>query len=192
MNPEALLLNAVSAFSRGLSKVYFPFSRKLITAEQFRDIELLCQPGDVLLTRTRGEVSNVFIPGFWSHVALVKDKHSVIEAITSGVQQTDLAEFCFRRDYIQLLQPQFNKATRGLSAVFAESAVGKEYDYRFQGDTEAFYCSELVFWSYAEACRRTDDKFPLKYRRRFGYDTYTPQDVSKDAYVFPVVYSTHD
>jgi hypothetical protein len=53
----------------GDTKVYRP-SRSLISAKQIKTLTTKLAPGDVLLERREWYLSNVGLPGFWSHAAL--------------------------------------------------------------------------------------------------------------------------
>jgi hypothetical protein len=53
----------------GHTKVYRP-KDCLITRDQIREIQPKLEPGDVLLERREWYLSNIGLPGFWSHAAL--------------------------------------------------------------------------------------------------------------------------
>jgi hypothetical protein len=53
----------------GDTKVYRP-GRSLISQEQIQQLQPKLLPGDVLLERREWYVSNIGLPGFWSHAAL--------------------------------------------------------------------------------------------------------------------------
>jgi hypothetical protein len=53
----------------GDTKVYRE-GKALISAEQVRELHRMLQPGDILLERREWYVSNIGLPGFWSHAAL--------------------------------------------------------------------------------------------------------------------------
>lgn len=80
------LANGLRILNQGGQKVLFPIQanvaewmgdtkvlRKetnLISAEQISDLGVLLEPGDILLERREWYLSNVGLPGFWSHAAL--------------------------------------------------------------------------------------------------------------------------
>jgi hypothetical protein len=53
----------------GDTKVYRP-GRALISQAQIKEVQPRLQPGDILLERREWFVSNIGLPGFWSHAAL--------------------------------------------------------------------------------------------------------------------------
>jgi hypothetical protein len=58
----------------GDTKVYRP-GRSLISQEQIQQLQPKLLPGDVLLERREWYVSNIGLPGFWSHAALYLGTH---------------------------------------------------------------------------------------------------------------------
>ena len=156
------------------SKIYMPYSRKLITGKDYHELHNLMVPGMVLVSRSDGELGNIGIPGFWSHAAIVLDENRVVEAVTSGVRVVDLVTFMMGKDYIEALLPKF--ATSAQMKVAVEKAleqVGKEYDFEFAtSDIKKFYCSELVFYAYNFAV----EYMPFIPREILGRLTVVPQD----------------
>src|SRR3972149_3283542 len=146
-------LKTTVAISKWASKIHVPFSRKRLTGLDYYEIQPLLSPGTVLLTRTDGELSNVGIPGFWSHVALYLGNNTVIEATTHGVVETDLVTFLMGKDYACALDPRFT-VTLDQSQLICLKAItqkGKQYDYEFNtSDITKFYCSELIWWAYSQ------------------------------------------
>jgi len=129
----------------------------------------------VILSTTYGELSNMFIPGFWSHVGIVStDGLSVVEAMSVGVVKSDLIDFMLKKDVVCLLYPEFTDVSEMFqAAIEAEAQIGKPYDFgMIQSDVKAFYCSELVYHCYDKAVM--DSPFTL--RKTLGRVTVVPQD----------------
>lgn len=134
------------------------------------------KPGDVFVTRTNWEASNLLTPkDFWKHAAICRGEHRkfVIEAVGKGVQATGFLEFLMGKDYAMLLRPKFADAEQAAkAAVKAMSLVGQPYDFQFMPANRAWYCSEVVWWSYDAAL----EKSPFTPRETMGVQTVTPQD----------------
>jgi uncharacterized protein YycO len=150
MNIQKILLNLSTEISPIISHIHLPYSRKLIKGSDFRAIEAICKPGHIILSTTRGEMSNLFIPGFWSHAGMISvDGKHVVEARTKeGVTKTDLAEFCFvNKDYICLIDPiLLTSYERVVAAMYAETLIGTPYDFAMSmSEIKKLYCSEVVF-----------------------------------------------
>ena len=162
---------AISKFS---AKIHMPYSRKKITGKHYYSAIQYLEPGIVMATRTDGELSNLGIPGFWSHIAIVTSNGSVIEATTHGVVETDLVSFFMNKDHIIALKPRFaTREQRNKAVNLCLQQIGKPYDFEFaSSDIKAFYCSELVTWAYNQAC----PDFPFKTRSVLGRDTVIPSD----------------
>ena len=168
------LLKLVAWASKIVSEIHMPYSRKLITGRDLLELRKLIRPGDIILSKTRGELGNVGVPGFYGHAAIVYDLNYVIEATTSGVIKTEICSFLLKKDYAALVRPTFAKDGDMLVAAReANRQVGKPYDYKFNtSDIASFYCSELVWWSYNQAMGVS----PFKPREIFGRQTIVPQD----------------
>lgn len=150
MKLRRFLLTICLPFSRLIGKLRLAPRERLITFDDYNELEKLIQPGDVLLSRMRGECSNLFIPGFWTHAALYCGEHMLVEAIGKGTIETGLLHFTLTKDYVAVVRPKFPPfdTERGqavqVAINIARSAVGSEYDYYFEPSFKAFYCSELV------------------------------------------------
>ncbi len=191
MNIQAALLNVTSTVSPMLSHIHMPYSRKLITGKDFRNIEAMAKPGQVILSKTNGELSNLFIPGFWSHAGIISpDGKHVIEAKTANTAKTDLVDFCMiNKDYICLLDPVFlSDAAKLAAAIYAEEEeVGLPYDFEMSlSNIKKLYCSELVYKAYLFA----DEKIPFKPRSILGQETIVPNDFWAASDKFKVIYTS--
>lgn len=102
--------------------------------------------GDVLLTRSKGELTNWLIPGEYKHAALFAGENTVIEAVGAGVREVYLEDFCASKDKILLLRPMINSPE--MAVIRAKRLVGKPYDYGFEPNEKAFYCAELITYVY--------------------------------------------
>lgn len=171
---QRALLKTVSKLTRLSSRIYVPFSRKLIRAAHYHAIRYKIKPGTVLLSRIEGEFSSMVIPGFWTHVGIVGDNLTVIEAATHGVKETDLIDFMLKKDHVCALDPLFADSEQMIKAMLKiKEQIGKPYDFSMnQSDIKSFYCSELVYFGYREAV----DQSPFTLRTTLGRHTVTPQD----------------
>lgn len=181
------LIRFVAWISPLIGNIASPWTRKLITAEDYRSFKsLLLDEGTILITKTNGELGNLFIPDFWSHSAIYTGSSSVIEAIGKGVVETDLIDFMMKKDFIIAVKP--NKATvpdMAKAVEVAKTQIGKPYDYSFKhSDVEAFYCSELIQWSY----NQSNKEIAFNNKTVFGVITLTPDDLVGEG--FEVVWAS--
>ena len=143
-----------------IGKIHMPFSHKLITGENYLTLKRMVKPGGIFLTRTRGELTNVLIPGFWKHAALVIDSEYVIEAIGKGVTVKTLAAFLLSKDFVVYLEPKFtDKNGMESAAKKALAWLDLPYDYEFSEGDSAFYCGELAIDAYAQTSDRGPESF---------------------------------
>jgi len=176
-----------------IPKFHAPWIFKKIKARQYRHVMTLLQPGDLILCRTLGELSNYLIPGFFKHLqvyAPTQHKHEIIEAVGTGVQIADTIDALLSKDALLVLR--LKDATFQQGAEIAEMArqqVGKPYDLEFKwqsGKNKAFYCFELGIWS----CKQVmGDKFDFKLRMDWGRPTVTADDILKSS-LYEVVWDS--
>jgi uncharacterized protein YycO len=142
---------AIENGSKTVSKLHSPWSKKLICSHDYLTIIKEMRAGDILVSRTKGELGNLFIPEFFKHVAMVISSEFVIEAVSSGVIKTHIFDFIRSKDYICLYRPisTIPQETIGNAVSMALSFLGLGYDYTFSTENKRFYCSELVAQSYA-------------------------------------------
>jgi hypothetical protein len=157
---KELVLLLFSPASRLANKVNWRFGRPYRCSNHFRKvIDGRLRPGMVLLSHKDYELTNLFIKGYWTHVAVVASDGHIIEALSKGVTRTLIEDFFTRTDDFMLLDPQFCGETGRTRAVqFAESFVGYPYNFRFVQRNDSFTCIDLVSRAYALRVPRDSSK----------------------------------
>lgn len=186
------LLKLSLPMTKAIGKMHAPLSHRLIHAADYRQAMEVLKPGMPLISRCRAELSNVPIPGFYTHAAIYIGNGVVIEAVGQGVKRTDLIDFMMTKDYVCILTPTFANPTQmDLAVSWAISIIGSQYDYLFEiskGVEKAFYCAELISWSYAMAMKPLPCPFVL--RETLGVQTVIPQDFYDAVTKFNVVWES--
>ena len=142
-------------------KITAPWVTKAVDSKDYNAIATHMRDGDILLSMTKGHLTNLFIKGTFKHAAIIYDM-SVIEAIGEGVVRTDLFDFLRTKDKICLLRPKFMTADQQhFAALMAAREIGHNYDYLFANSNSEFYCSELVIFAINRAIGK--DNNPFKY-----------------------------
>jgi uncharacterized protein YycO len=155
--------------------------------------------GDVLLEKTPFRLTDTFIPGHWGHVAVwvgsedelrrlgiwdnavvkpyqqaIRDGHSVVEALRSGVKMNTLAHFLNVDDTAVLRHGTISDERRAQVILQTLRQVGKAYDFNFDVEsTDRIVCSELVYHAYG------DIQWPVA--RHLGRATISPDNVAVEA-----------
>jgi len=177
-----MLLEAALPITKMISKVGVT---RRIDDVQYLLLKKDIMPGDVFVTSKRFELSSIFIPGEFSHVALYLGEDILIEAVAKGVAYTSLPYFCFSKDRIAVMRPLF---ITGQDRVKIESKkyIGIPYDFYFEKTVEAFYCSELVYTILKHF--NGFEQFTL--RKTLGVETVTPDDFFRAKKYFSLVTDT--
>lgn len=149
-----LLLKILKPFIKIIGKIHSPFSHKKITGEHYYKIRDSISIGDVFLTKTRGELSNLINPTAIKHGGvyvgkILDDKVCyVLEAVGKGVVLTDLVSFMTSKDVFVITAPRFLRTSRDeFETQFqlgASKLVGVKYDYGFSFGKDKLYCFEAV------------------------------------------------
>lgn len=136
-----------------ISKVCKP--EPIIQDSDVSDIASKIQPGDLLVSRTDYELSNVveklLTGSFWGHAAIYLDGY-VYEAVTKGVRKTSLEKFCYTKDAVglgRLPGPAWTPDQLAAMKAFCESKISEPYDYSLiWGTMRKWYCSKLVYFAW--------------------------------------------
>lgn len=143
------LFTVFKPFEILVGKIHAPFSDRLIKGEDFCNFQFDLLPGDIVLSRIRWHLTNLFIPGFWKHAAIICHDGNIIEATAEGVHKTSLFDFVSTKDYLCVLRLKTaNRAIPSKASLQAENMIGADYDYEFESNNQAYYCSELVAAAY--------------------------------------------
>jgi len=94
----------------GISSVHLPFRPHFVTTEDLQAAAARLEPGDVLLARREWHLTNLGIPGYWTHAALYCGSLAAMDAYFEGLPELGGAS---ASEYIRAKDPS---AHRQLSA----------------------------------------------------------------------------
>lgn len=192
-----IVLDILRPFLRGASGIHLPFTHKLVTGRQYYAARERLKPGSIFVTRIFGELTSVLIPGYWSHAAIYcpvprTPDEMVMEAEGAGVLETDLVTFIMSKDAVMILEPNLPDEVMARAAAIATEQLGKPYDYDFEfhlSGQKSFYCSELVWWSYDQACKEFGIPSAFVPKVSLGVATITPDDIAEK---FKVIWDSRE
>lgn len=147
------ILSSIRPFLIWWGKLHFPFSKKRITGEDYYNWRDSIEIGTVILTKTRGEFSNLINPTQIKHAGIYvgdinnNGKFYVAEATARGVILTDLVTFLTTKDLAVGCKPMFIRNRDQFEEEIKKSTlrfIGLPYDYLFKKGGTAFYCFELA------------------------------------------------
>lgn len=144
----------------------------------------MIRKGDILLVRARGELTNCLIGGKYKHV-LIATGDGYIEAVDPCVRKVTFKYILDHYDYICVCRPKFmvpSEIDRMIE--FAVSQIGKPYDYYFEPNVKAYYCSELATASISHSMPYSNT---WSNRDIFGVMTTMPDDFRLASEKFRVV-----
>jgi hypothetical protein len=123
-----------------------PYGCKSISAEP---IKKQLQPGMVILTHRNYECSSLFIPGYWTHAAMVVNSEQIIDATRKGVCIHSVESFLSSVDDFIVLKPNFcSQKLMEYAGSLVSNLVGYPFSFDFQNSNKTFYCSGLVCYVY--------------------------------------------
>ena len=125
---------------------------KRVPGEPLEAVRTFMKPGDIIVTRHRDALTNVFLPGFWPHAALYVGEQAaggnVVEAKKDGVLLRELDE-TLKVDSFVVLRADVNAEVLAEVVSRAMSHVGKLFDFSFNfRQADRLACTALVYRSW--------------------------------------------
>lgn len=176
-----LLLKLAYPMLKWLGEIY---PERLMTPSFVSDAKNNMRAGDVLITHENMVITNLLIPGYFTHAAIYIGYGMIVEATGIGVHAIPIEKFLYEKDAVTILRPSFADEKQCFdAALFAEQLIGSKYDFSFSSGNKAFYCAELVWYCYD----KTINLCPFTMRETLGVLTVTPEDFNKARDKFNVV-----
>jgi hypothetical protein len=167
---QRMSLAALEAGGRVVAELHDRWSTPRVGAGVRRELEHLLRPGDVLVTRHAHALTNLFLPGFWPHVALYvgleadrerlgvrvdpergarwSGERCVLEALKDGVLFRPLSE-TLSVDAVAVIRPKLSAAEIARGIERAARHEGKLYNFDFDFfRSDRLVCSEVVYRAY--------------------------------------------
>jgi len=174
-------------------------AEKRVTPDILAQAQSLLKPGDIIVTRHDFVASNLFLPGYWPHVALyigsdaqrenlnieitdeIKQKWSgeinVLEAKKDGVLFRPLSETLAVDEFV-ILRPQLSKESlsTALSRVCQHEGKGYNFDFDFFR-SDQLVCTEVVYRAFDGLDAIGIDKVEFKLIERAGRFSLSAEDI---------------
>jgi len=155
---------------RAVSNVRKPSREKRVTPQILAELAPLLEPGDIIVTRHDGALSNLILPGFWPHSSLyigseeerrrlgvemdaerkMRSANPVrtLEALKDGVRFRQL-ESTLRVDAFTVIRPKLGPREIAQAISRAITHEGKDYDFTFDcRRADRLVCIELIYRAY--------------------------------------------
>lgn len=111
-----------------------------------QDFKQTMRIGDILLSKSRGHLTNLLIPGKFSHAAIVIGKNKIAEMKANDFDVVDFEHFSKHTTRLALLRLRpYEKEYARQMANKAMSFSSARYDRLFSLGVDALYCSELCY-----------------------------------------------
>lgn len=136
----------------------------LVSFEECEEALKILRPGDIILHRDSGFLSNVGIGGCMIHAGIYVGDNQVVEAVSEGVVRRH-ANYILYSDYSCIVRPALSESKRVVASKNALEIVGLPYDFLFQfndpfktkidllsGKREGirFCCTEIPYYCYMD------------------------------------------
>ncbi len=185
-------LSVLESSGRMVAELRDHWGKKRVTAAVRDRLRSLLQPGDVMVTRHDVAMSNLFLPGYWPHVALYVGDHeqrdqlgvcvpedigrhwrancSVLEALKDGVHFRPLEE-TLEVDAVAVLRPALDRHQIARAIERVAPHRGKLYNFDFDFfRSDRLVCTEVVY-------RAFDGPMTIPLHDRAGRPTLSAEDL---------------
>ncbi len=177
-------------FSRIINRINWRFGRPYSCKNlNIEDIKNWLEPGMVILTHKKFECSSLFIPGYWTHTAMVVRQGQIIDATRKGVCISSFETFFSSVDDFVVLKPVFcGRKTIRKACKMASLLVGLPFSFDFRNTGSVFYCSGLVCWVYSRLFVKEKKKaIPLFFKNFIDDNIIRPMDFYKNREVWQII-----
>ena len=110
---------------------WYSYEQKIDLNEVINDAIPMLEPGDVILHRDEGFISNLFIGGAMIHAGLYVGDGQVVEAISEGVVRRHAAHILYS-DRAVILRPRVSDDAKAQAIEWGHRVVGFGYDFLFE------------------------------------------------------------
>lgn len=197
---RAKFLELCGPFLLWVGRLHLPFTLRRVHQWHVDQALALLEPGDVILTAERGAITNILIPGDFTHVTIYSPdpigRAEVVEAVGGGVGISGLWELLLgHKDRFAIVRAiNLTKEQRCSAARFARTLKGRRYDTSLrlakdyghdEGDAE-IYCAELPVIAFLYV----DPNFAFCGGLDLGVWTVEPQDFFDQREHFALIYDS--
>jgi len=167
---------------------------KQVTPEIRQQTQGLLKPGDVLVTRHKYALTNLFLPGTWPHTALYvgtpeqlqeyafemspelkpywQNNESTFEALKDGVHLRTL-ESSLAVDYFVILRPNLSKESIKVAIERVLQHRGKRYNFDFDFfRSDRLVCTEVIYRAFDG-----HENINIELTERAGRKTLAAEDI---------------
>ena len=145
-----------SKFLKWFGDIMFATKPPKVRSFEIRHMLEIIKSGDIICRSYNYYLDSFLIPGKYTHSGIVIKNTCIVHSIAEGVEYIDPIDFIKDADKFIILRPKYRtNALMKVAIKKAESLIGKDYDFMFDMDKDAYYCTELTV-----ACLNEADIWP--------------------------------
>lgn len=178
-----LLFDLLTPILKWTAKVHSPWTHKKVTGIDYYQIRRQIPPGTIFATRIKGDLTDWLVPGYYCHIGVycpINEEESVVQAESPGVERIDLVSFLTTKDDVMVLIPNVPEEVMKRAAQIAATFIGAAYDFQYDwspSGVKAFYCSEVAWVAYDQACKEFGLPSLFSPKAELGVPSVSPQDI---------------